>query len=238
MLEVKELVAGYGDAPVLHGVSISVPSGSVVSLVGANGAGKTTMLKTISGILAPFAGTILFEGASLVGLEPNEIANRRISHVPEGRQLFNSMTVRENLMLGAFPRASRRTASKNLDWVYSLFPRLSERAAQRAGTLSGGEQQMVAIGRGLMLQPRLLILDEPSLGLAPKLASFMFEVVDTISAEGVSILLVEQNLVQSLRHSASGYVMEAGRIVANGSSESLLSDAHTQAAYLGLASIV
>jgi branched-chain amino acid transport system ATP-binding protein len=234
VLEIKDLVAGYDDAIVLQGVSINVAAGNVVSLVGANGAGKTTTLRTVSGLIRPLSGEIRFLGESIVGLRPDQIVACGVAHVPEGRQLFSSMTVRENLMLGSFPATARANYAKNIDWVYSIFPRLAERDRQLAGTLSGGEQQMVAIGRGLMMNPRLLVLDEPSLGLAPKLVTFIFEIIDTIQAKGVSIFLVEQNLVQSLRHSTVGYVLEAGRIVMHGGSEELLSAADTRTAYLGL----
>ncbi len=237
MLEVKNLVAGYGDISVLHGLNLSISEKTVVALVGANGAGKTTLLRAISGLVQPQEGAIVFEGESISGLAPHEIVSRGICHVPEGRQLFTQMTVRENLMLGAFPASARNRMKSSLEWVYTIFPRLKERDSQNAGTLSGGEQQMVAIGRGLMMHPKLLILDEPTLGLAPKIVAHMFDVIDEIRAEDVTIFIVEQNLVQTLKHSSSAFVIEAGRIVSYGQSADLLADSKTRTAYLGLTAI-
>ena len=234
MLEVVNLSSGYGDVSVVHGISMTVGAHQVVSIVGSNGAGKTTSLRTISGLLPAQGGDVCFMGESLLGLSPAQIVERGIAHVPEGRQLFTNMTVEDNLDLGGYINAARANKADRLAFVYSLFPRLAERRTQNAGTLSGGEQQMVAIGRGLMLSPRLLILDEPSLGLSPLLVRVMFDAVDRVKAEGVSILLVEQNLVQSLQHSDHAYVMETGEIVLEGESSQLLNDPRTRQAYLGL----
>lgn len=234
MLEVVNLSSGYGDVSVVHGISMTVGAHQVVSIVGSNGAGKTTSLRTISGLLPAQGGDVRFMGESLLGLSPAQIVERGIAHVPEGRQLFTNMTVEDNLDLGGYINAARANKADRLAFVYSLFPRLAERRTQNAGTLSGGEQQMVAIGRGLMLSPRLLILDEPSLGLSPLLVRVMFDAVDRVKAEGVSILLVEQNLVQSLQHSDHAYVMETGEIVLEGESSQLLNDPRTRQAYLGL----
>jgi branched-chain amino acid transport system ATP-binding protein len=236
MLDIKNLTAGYGDIEVLHGISLSVNQGEVVSIVGANGAGKTTSLRAVSGLIAVDSGTITFEGEPLLELHPHEIVQRGIAHVPEGRQLFTNANVLENLRLGANQTSAKAHIPESLGYVFGLFPQLMERQRQLAGTLSGGEQQMLAIARGLMLRPRLLILDEPSLGLAPKLVATIFETVRKINKEGVSVLLVEQNLMQSLRHSDRGYVLETGRIVLEGTGQELLSDPHTRRAFLGLSS--
>jgi branched-chain amino acid transport system ATP-binding protein len=235
LLEIRRLTAGYGDVVVLHEVALAVGKDEVVSIVGANGAGKTTALKAISGLLPVRGGEIAFDGEPLSGLEPHAIVERGIAHVPEGRQLFTNMTVEENLRMGALLASAKAKAAQNQELVMTLFPRLAERRSQMAGTLSGGEQQMLAIGRGLMLGPKLLILDEPSLGLAPMLVANIFETVSRINAEGVAILLVEQNLVQSLRHSHRGYVLETGRIVLEGTGQELLDDPRARRAFLGLA---
>jgi len=235
MLELSALEAGYGDVQVLFGVSLSVAPGEVVSLVGANGAGKTTTLRAISGLIRPRAGTISFDGRPLAGLRPFEIVRLGIAHVPEGRQLFSDMSVEENLRMGANQLAGAAAAAdESLDSVFATFPRLRERSAQRAGTLSGGEQQMLAIGRGLMSRPRLLIMDEPSLGLAPMLVAQILDTVGEINRRGVSVLLVEQNLQQSLRHSHRGYVIENGRVVLEGAADALMDDPRTRKAFLGL----
>jgi len=217
-------------------VSFAVGEGEIVGLVGANGAGKTTTLQCISGLLPIHSGTITFEGTPLVGLAPSRIVKKGIAHVPEGRQLFTNLSVEENLFLGAYLPQARAAKERSLELVMHLFPRLAERKDQQAGTLSGGEQQMLAIARGLMLFPKLLILDEPSLGLAPMLVASIFETVVKINAEGVAVLLVEQNLTQSLLHSHRGYVLETGRIVLEGSGKELLSDPRTQKAFLGVSS--
>jgi branched-chain amino acid transport system ATP-binding protein len=234
MLEVSELVAGYGDVAVLAGVSLSVGPNEVVSLVGANGAGKTTMLRAISALLRKRGGRVRFEGEDITNLAPHEIVNRGIAHVPEGRQLFSNMTIEQNLHMGANQTGAASRMTQTLEQVYALFPRLKERRQQRAGTLSGGEQQTLAIGRGLMLCPKLLILDEPSMGLAPMLVGSILDTVTAVSRAGVAVLLVEQNVKQSLKRSERGYVIENGRIVLEGRAEDLLEDPRTQRAFLGI----
>ena len=236
MLEVSAVSVAYGDVRVLHRVSLRVGQGEIVSLLGANGAGKTTTLRAISGLIPTLEGAVAFEGRPLTGLAPSRIVERGIAHVPEGRQLFTNMTVEENLEMGAYLREAKAVRAESLDRVLELFPRLGERRRQVAGTLSGGEQQMVAIGRALMSRPRLLILDEPSLGLAPIVVRSIFETVKQINAGGTTVLLVEQNLAESLRLSHRGYVLETGRITMEGRSAELLSNPHTRTAFLGLAS--
>ncbi|HET9532260.1 MAG TPA: ABC transporter ATP-binding protein [Blastocatellia bacterium] len=233
MLELKDVTARYGDVQVLWGVTLAVREGEIATLVGANGAGKTTTLKAISGVVGAAGGQIHFDGEDITRLEPHEIASRRIAHVPEGRRLFPLMSVQENLVLGAVSRESRRSRDQSLDMVFELFPRLKERQHQMAGTLSGGEQQMVAIGRGLMALPRLLMLDEPSLGLAPIVVKEMFETIRRINAEGITIMLVEQNVQQSLKLADRAYVLENGRVVLEGAGAALLDDERVRAAYLG-----
>jgi len=234
LLEVRDLSVAYGDVRVVHGVGLRVGEGEIVSLVGANGAGKTTTLRAISGLMPALEGQVLFEGRSLAGLGPSHIVELGVAHVPEGRQLFTNMTVEENLEMGAYLPRARAALDAGVRRVTALFPRLGERRQQVAGTLSGGEQQMLAIGRALMSRPRLLILDEPSLGLAPLLVKAIFEAVQRINAEGTTVLLVEQNLAQSLRLSHRGYVLETGRIVLEGAAEALLENPHTRRAFLGL----
>jgi branched-chain amino acid transport system ATP-binding protein len=234
LLDVRGLSVAYGDVRVLHDVTLRVGEREIVSLVGANGAGKTTTLRAVSGLLPIQGGEAIFEGERLTGLPPSRIVERGIAHVPEGRQLFTNMTVEENLEMGAYLPRARSAAARTLAWVTGLFPRLGERREQLAGTLSGGEQQMLAIGRALMSRPRLLILDEPSLGLAPIMVKAIFDAVGRINAEGTTVLLVEQNLVQSLRLSHRGYVLETGRIVLAGTGEELLANPHTRKAFLGL----
>jgi branched-chain amino acid transport system ATP-binding protein len=234
MLEIEGLCAGYGDAQILHQVSLTVRQGEVVSLVGANGAGKTTTLLAVSGIVAISDGDIRFDGRSLRRLKPAQIVRLGIAHVPEGRQLFPYMSVEENLQMGANQVTGRAEVAKRMQEAYAVFPKLKERRTQRANTLSGGEQQMLTIGRGLMLQPRLLILDEPSLGLSPILVASILNTIVEVSGRGVSVLLVEQNLRQSLKHSNRGYVMENGAIVLDGEASTLLDDPRTGRAVLGL----
>jgi branched-chain amino acid transport system ATP-binding protein len=233
LLELKDVTARYGDAQVLWGVSFFVREGEIATLVGANGAGKTTTLKTISGVVSATGGHISFDGERTERLAPHEVAARGIAHVPEGRRLFPLMSVRENLELGAVTREARRARSESFDKVFALFPRVKERERQMAGTLSGGEQQMVAIGRGLMSRPRLIILDEPSLGLAPIVVKEMFEIIQSINREGITILLVEQNVQQSLKLADRAYVLENGRVVLEGAGDELLNDERVRAAYLG-----
>lgn len=233
MLKVDHLQASYGKVKTLWEISFEVPKGEIVALIGANGAGKTTTLKVLSGLLKAEAGSILLGGERIEGRSPEEIVRRGLVHVPEARALFPDMTVLDNLLMGAYatPAAGRR---ERLDKVLAIFPRVKERRQQVAGTLSGGEQQMVAIGRGLMADPKLLMLDEPSLGLAPLMVEEVFRVVKEINALGVTILLVEQNTQHALMLANRGYVLEAGRVVLSGSGQQLLANAGVRKAYLGL----
>ena len=234
LLRVDGIEVGYGDLIAVRDVSLEVREGEAVALIGANGAGKTTTLRAVSGLLPLRRGRIEFEGRRLDGLGPAEIVARGIAHVPEGRQLFPTMTVRENLELGARTRAARGSRAETLERVFELFPRLRERGAQLAGTLSGGEQQMCAIGRGLMARPRLLMLDEPSLGLAPVLVKAIFEDLGRINGQGLTVLLVEQNVLRSLHLAHRGYVLENGRMTLSGPRDDLLASRHIKQAYLGL----
>ena len=232
MLSVKGLRAGYGKIEVLHDVSIEVAQGQIVTLIGANGAGKTTLLKTVSGLIRPAAGTITFEGENLVRRPAHRIVQLGMSHVPEGRAILKRMTVIDNLRMGAYVRNESKIAD-DIESVLARFPVLSERRLQAAGTLSGGEQQMLAIGRALVACPRLLLFDEPSLGLAPKIVSQIFLTLRELKNEGKTILLVEQNARQALRVADHGYVLERGRIVYSGSGEELLNMPEVQRTYLG-----
>jgi branched-chain amino acid transport system ATP-binding protein len=234
MLKIRGLHTYYGDLHALRGVSLHVRDGEIVSVIGNNGAGKTTTLMTISGVLTPRKGEIEFDGRRIEALKPAEIVGLGLGHVPEGRQLFSSMTVEENLLMGACSRRAKGTRAESLARVYGLFPRLQERHHQIAGTLSGGEQQMLAIGRGLMALPRLIMLDEPSLGLSPAMVTTMFEVIHQINRSGTTILLVEQNVFRALKLSHRGYILEDGQIVADGPSEQLLRNPQVRTAYLGL----
>ncbi|MDP2701666.1 MAG: ABC transporter ATP-binding protein [Candidatus Rokubacteria bacterium] len=225
---------GYGDMTAVHEVSLEVREGETVALIGGNGAGKTTTLRAVSGLLPLRRGRIEFAGERLDGVDPAAVVARGIAHVPEGRQLFPTMTVRENLELSARSAEARRGRGESLAWVFDLFPRLSERERQVAGTLSGGEQQMCAIGRGLMAKPRLLMLDEPSLGLAPVVVRAIFDNLERINRGGLSILLVEQNVLRALQLCHRGYVLENGRIALEGAREALLASPHIKQAYLGL----
>jgi branched-chain amino acid transport system ATP-binding protein len=238
VLEISNLTAGYGDVPVLWGVSLSVPRGQVVALVGANGMGKTTLLRAISGVIRPSGGAVRVNGQDVTGLAPHAVAAEGVAHVPEGRQLFPEMTVRENLTMGAYLPRAKAGRADSIERVYGLFPRLRERHAQLAGSLSGGEQQMLAIARGLMLHPQLLMLDEPSLGLAPLLVEEIFATVARLRDEGMTILLVEQNVQQALRLAESGYVLENGRIALEGRASMLLDNPDVRSAYLGVTSEV
>ena len=233
MLEVRDLEAAYGDARALSGVSLSVRPGEVVALLGPNGAGKSTLLKSIAGLLRPRAGAIHWEGEDLGRLGAHVVVERGLALVPEGRRLFGGMTVEENLELGAFAGRARATRAAAFDRVYALFPLLRERRRQTVRTLSGGQQQMVAVGRALMSNPRLLMLDEPSLGIAPRLVELIFETLAEINRGGVAILLVEQNVRAALTLAHRGYVLESGRVVGEGSGSALLRDAHVRRAYLG-----
>lgn len=234
MLQVQSISVFHDEIQALWKATLSVGKGTITALVGSNGAGKTTTLSAIAGLLAPREGQIFLEGIDLGSLEPHERVERGISLVPEGRRLFPFLTVQENLEIGAYSSRARPKISETLSLVYELFPRLSERKKQLAGTLSGGEQQMVAIGRGLMSRPNLLMLDEPSLGLAPLFVLKMFELVEEINRQGVTILLVEQNVQMTLRITQQAYVLETGRIVMEGSSATLLTDDYIKKAYLGI----
>ena len=234
MLEVRDITAFYGDAQALFGVSLSIERGELVTLVGANGAGKTTTLRAISGIRPIAGGDLLFEGESLRRVPAHRRPGLGIALVPEGRELWPQLTVLENLELGAYDRAARNRSAATLEWVYELFPILETRAAQLAGSMSGGEQQMVAIARALMSRPRLLMMDEPSLGLAPLVVSQMFAIIRRLHADGLTILLVEQNLVRALEVADRGYVVETGTISLSGTSAELLADPAVRTAYLGI----
>ena len=233
MLRLENVEAGYGQTSCLKGVSLEVNEGEIVALLGANGAGKTTTLMAISGLVTVRAGSATFQGTSLAGVEPAGIVGPGVSHVPEGRRILPRLTVLENLRLGAYLRGDRQGISQDLERVFALFPILSERVRQLAGTLSGGEQQMLAIGRGLMARPKLLLLDEPSLGLAPKLVVTIFETITRINREGVTILLVEQNAYLALHIAHRGYVLETGRVVLSDTASALAQNPRVKAAYLG-----
>jgi branched-chain amino acid transport system ATP-binding protein len=233
LLEVEGLVARYGRITALDGISLRVDEGEIVTLIGANGAGKTTTLRAISGLVRPAAGRIVFDGRELGPLAPDAIVRLGVGHAPEGRRVFPRMTVRENLELGAYTRSSKREIAEDTERILTTFPRLRERLNQKAGTMSGGEQQMLAIGRALMGRPRLLLLDEPSLGLAPLIVATIFTVIREINARGTTILLVEQNATQALAVANRGYVLEVGSIAYADSATALLSSPAVQAAYLG-----
>jgi branched-chain amino acid transport system ATP-binding protein len=233
LLEIRGLIAGYGGAPIVRGVDLDVDAGEIVAVLGANGVGKSTLNKAISGVIGIDSGEIRFAGERVDRASPHAIVKRGLIHVPEGRKIFPNLTVQENLELGSYRRGKANRA-KNRDRVFDIFPRLSERISQQAGTLSGGEQQMLAIGRGLMAEPRLLILDEPSLGLSPLLVEETFALIRRINYEGLSILLVEQNVVQSLEVAERAYVMENGQFVISGKASTLAADPALEKAYLGM----
>ena len=234
MLELKNLTVSYGAITALHGISLSVPDGKIVTLIGANGAGKTTALKTISGLLKPKSGEILYSGKNIAGQPPHQIVKLGLSHVPEGRMIFANLTVMENLQLGAYLQKDKQVIRRELENVFSLFPRLKERDKQIAGTLSGGEQQMLAIGRALMSRPKFLMLDEPSLGLAPLLVKTIFEkIVEINHQQGITILLVEQNANLALEISHLGYVLETGKVAVQGDATALRQNPQVKSAYLG-----
>lgn len=234
MLEVRGVDVFYGDVQVLWDVSFEVKKGEIVALIGANGSGKTTSLATISALLKPRKGSVTYEGQPIHTRAPHDMVNLGIAHVPEARRLFSDMTVRENLLLGALTPEAKKSRPEMLEKVFTIFPRLKEREKQQAGTLSGGEQQMAAIARGLMSKPRLLMLDEPSLGLAPILVADIFRVIKEVHADGVTVLLVEQNVFRTLEIADRAYVLGNGRIVLEGSGAALLADDHVRKAYLGL----
>jgi branched-chain amino acid transport system ATP-binding protein len=234
MLKASGLDVFYGDVQVLWDVSFEVKKGEIVALIGANGSGKTTTLATVSSLLKPRKGSVEYEGKPIHTRAPHDMVTLGIAHVPEARRLFPEMTVKENLLLGALTPEAKKSRSEMLEKVYTLFPRLKERARQQAGTLSGGEQQMAAIGRGLMLKPRLLMLDEPSLGLSPLLVAEIFRVLREVHEAGVTVLLVEQNVFKTLSIADRAYVLENGRIVLEGKGADLLADPHIRQAYLGI----
>lgn len=234
LLTINNLNSGYGDVHVLRDISLYVEEGEIVSIVGANGAGKTTLMKTISGQLTPYSGEILLGDEHMEKLPAHQIAAKGIIQVPEGRRLFPQMTVYENLLIGSTMKHVRADRQKNIEHIYTLLPRLKERSNQLSKTLSGGEQQMLAIGRSLMENPRILMLDEPSLGLSPLLVSTILDLIKTIAEQGTTVLLVEQNVKQALKLSKRTYVLENGTIAMEGSSEELISNPHVQKAYLGL----
>ncbi|MCM3885931.1 ABC transporter ATP-binding protein [Frankia sp. R82] len=231
LLSLADVEVAYGAVTALRGVSLQVDEGEIVTLLGANGAGKTTTLRTISGLLRPRAGEVHLDGRALSTIAAHDLVALGVSHVPEGRRVFPSMSVRENLLMGAY--RDRRHTREDLDRVFALFPRLSERISQAGGTLSGGEQQMLAIGRALMSRPRLVLLDEPSMGLAPMVVQTIFEVITEINRDGVAVLLVEQNAASALRIAGRGYVLETGEVVLAGTASSLLADDRVRQAYLG-----
>jgi branched-chain amino acid transport system ATP-binding protein len=233
MLEVRALRAGYGGTEVLRGLDLSVGAGEIVAVLGSNGVGKTTLNKVLSGVLRANDGEIRFDGKALTGASSSDIVKEGLIHVPEGRKIFPNMSVRENLELGSY-RRGRDRRSTNLERVFDTFPRLRERSGQAAGTLSGGEQQMLAIGRGIMAEPRLLILDEPSLGLSPLLVEEMFALIRRLNDDGLPILLVEQNVVQSLECASRAYILENGTIALSGSAEQVRNDPELKRAYLGM----
>ena len=231
MLEIKELNVSYGAVHAIHGVSIKVNDGEIVSLIGANGAGKTTILRTISGLKKADSGEIIFDGSDLRKTEPSKIISLKLAHVPEGRHIFPDMTVEENLEMGAYADATNAEAA--MEDVYERFPRLKERRKQLAGTLSGGEQQMLAVGRALMAQPKMILMDEPSMGLSPLLVKEIFSIIKEVNKKGITILLVEQNAKMALSISDRAYVLETGKITIEGPAQDLLNDERVKKAYLG-----
>jgi branched-chain amino acid transport system ATP-binding protein len=237
MLSIRNLSAGYGKVQVLHGISIDIPKGKVVTLIGSNGAGKTTTMRVVSGMLKPFAGEVTLAGRRIDGFDSHRIARLGVAHSPEGRRVFSTMTVTDNLLLGAFPRLTggrpRGDVAGDLDRAMDLFPRLKERRQQLAGTLSGGEQQMLAMARAVMLNPEVVLLDEPSMGLAPILVDEVFRIIARLKDEGVTMLLVEQFAAAALQVADVGYVLENGRITAQGPADTLMNDPAVRAAYLG-----
>lgn len=234
LLEIEGLRAGYGDVQVLWDISLSVAAGEITCIVGSNGAGKTTLLRTISGLISPRAGSIRLGDTDIGGLAPDEVLGNGIAHVPEGRRLFKGLSVRDNLMLGAYLRKDTQKVAEDLEFVLDTFPILKERSSQDATTLSGGEQQMCAIGRGIMSAPRLLMIDELSLGLAPRLVETLGEALQDVNKAGLTILLVEQDVMTALDLASSGFVIETGRVTMTGSSEMLIDDPKIREAYMGL----
>jgi branched-chain amino acid transport system ATP-binding protein len=234
MLKIDKLNFSYGDMQVIWNLDLTVNAGEIVTVVGANGAGKSTTLRNISRLVKWQSGSIIFNDTDLAKHEPHEVVEMGIVQVPEGRKIFPEMTVTENLRMGSFIKSARPTRDANIDKVFALFPRLKEREKQLGGTMSGGEQQMLAIARGLMTNPKLILLDEPSLGLAPLMVKFIFDIIQEINRQGVTVLLVEQNVYQSLRIANRAYVLETGRVVMTGSGEELLNNEHVKKAFLGM----
>ena len=235
ILEVRDLHVSFSGIRALKGISFSVPEGQIITLIGANGAGKSTTLRTIAGLIRPDSGEVLIDGENIAGKSPSDIVMKGLTLVPEGRRVFPDMTVRENLLIGAYLRTEKHEIEKDIEHVYSLFPRLQERSWQLAGTLSGGEQQMLAVGRALMSRPRLLMMDEPSLGLAPLIVRDIFEIIRTLNSEGITILLIEQNANTALRNADYGYVLETGELTLSGPGKELLGNERVREAYLGKA---
>ena len=233
MLEIKDLHVSYGGIQALRGVSLTVPEGKIVTLIGANGAGKSTLMRTISGLVKAQSGSILWNGQELLGKPIDQIVASGIAMSPEGRRVFDDLTVLENLKIGAYLRKDKAETEKDLEWVYSLFPRLKERSWQSAGTLSGGEQQMLAVGRALMSKPKLLMLDEPSLGLAPIVVREIFDIIRTVNQQGITVLLNEQNANMALKVADYAYVLETGTLTLSGTGAELLTNEQVKAAYLG-----
>ena len=233
MLEIKDLHVSYGGIQALRGVSLNVPDGKIVTLIGANGAGKSTLMRTISGLVKAQSGSILWNGQELLGKPIDQIVSSGIAMSPEGRRVFDDLTVLENLKIGAYLRKDKAETEKDLEWVYSLFPRLKERSWQSAGTLSGGEQQMLAVGRALMSKPKLLMLDEPSLGLAPIVVREIFDIIRTVNQQGITVLLNEQNANMALKVADYAYVLETGTLTLSGTGAELLTNEQVKAAYLG-----
>ena len=231
ILSVKDLQVSYGGIEAVKGISFDVPEGKIVTLIGANGAGKSTTLKAIAGLVKPSAGTIEFKGESITGKDPSDIVSRGVTLVPEGRRVFDNMSVLENIKIGAYLR--RDDLSEDIEWVYSLFPRLKERSWQLAGTLSGGEQQMLAVARALMSRPKVIMMDEPSLGLAPLVVKGIFDIIKEINKKGVTVLLIEQNANMALKTADFAYVLETGRITLSGTGAELLTNEEVKKAYLG-----
>ena len=233
MLKIKDLRVNYGGIEAVKGISLDVPEGKIVTLIGANGAGKSTTLRSIAGLVKPASGRIYLQAEDLTALSPDRIVSKGITLVPEGRRVFPDLTVLENLKIGAYLRSDKEGIEHDLDWVYELFPRLKERSWQAAGTLSGGEQQMLAVGRALMSRPKLMMMDEPSLGLAPIIVRGIFDIIKEINRQGVTILLIEQNANMALKVADVAYVLETGRITLTGSGQELLNNEQIRKAYLG-----
>lgn len=233
MLEIKDLHVSYGGIKALRGIDLEVPDGKIVALIGANGAGKSTLLRTISGLVKAESGSVTLDGKELLGLPINKVCAEKIAMSPEGRRVFSDLSVQENLKIGAYLRNDKKEIEKDLAWVYELFPRLKERSWQMAGTLSGGEQQMLAVGRALMSRPKILMLDEPSLGLAPLIVQLIFDIIKEINKAGVTVLLVEQNANMALKTADIAYVLETGQIVLKGPGAEVMANPQVREAYLG-----